>query len=201
MKQAKSGVINEFCCCFVTFLIFTPCFCCKYQQVTNIVSHFVLGNKSTIARVLENTYLCKKLMRKQQQFIGIITGAIVSALAFWAVQQLFFKPASFDETIVNTANEINKMCPFMIDGDTRLDNVAPLPNNTIQYNYTLVDIEQAEVNSDTVRKYFEPTLIATVKSLPDLKIFRDHNTTFIYNYRDKNGIFVLKIPVTPEMYQ
>jgi len=89
----------------------------------------------------------------------------------------------------------------MVDQETRLDNAIALPENSLQYNYTLVNIESTEVNPDTVKKYIEPGIINLVKSSPDMKIYRDNKTTIIYNYRDKNGVFILKLVVTPEMYQ
>ncbi len=92
-------------------------------------------------------------------------------------------------------------CPIMVDQETRLDNAIALPENSLQYNYTLVNIESTEVNPDTVKKYIEPGIINLVKSSPDMKIYRDNKTTIIYNYRDKNGVFILKLVVTPEMYQ
>ena len=89
----------------------------------------------------------------------------------------------------------------MIDQYTRLDNTVAFPNKSFQYNYTLINMDKSEVNLDTVKKYIEPGIINNVKTNPDLKIYRENNTTMIYNYRDKNGVFVLKIAVTPEMYK
>lgn len=45
-----------------------------------------------------------------------------------------------------------------------------------------------------------PTIINTVKSNPDLQIYRDMKVTMTYNYNDRDGIYLFKIPVTPEMY-
>ncbi len=53
----------------------------------------------------------------------------------------------------------------------------------------------------TVKKYIEPGIINNVKTSNDLKVYRDNKTTMIYNYRDKNGVFVLKLSVTPDMYE
>ena len=38
------------------------------------------------------------------------------------------------------ASEINKTCPIMVDQYTQLDNALALPDNSFQYNYTLIDI-------------------------------------------------------------
>lgn len=89
----------------------------------------------------------------------------------------------------------------MVDQFTRLDNSVALPDNSFQYNYTLVEVTKDEVIIDTVKKYIEPNILNTVKTNPDLKFFRDNKTTLIYNYKDMNGEFVHKFSVTPEMYQ
>ncbi len=139
-----------------------------------------------------------KLRRNKR--LGSIIGVIVFVFVSFAIQQIFFKSPSFDKILVNTASEINKTCPLQVDQYTRLDNTVALPNNTFQYNYTLINTSKSEVNIDTVKKYIEPDIINNVKTSPDLKLFRDNHTTMVYNYRDKNGEFVHKIVITPEMY-
>lgn len=133
--------------------------------------------------------------------IKTLAGAIVGIAVMYGIQQFFFKPPSIDKMMMEAASEINKTCPFMVDQYTRFDNAVALPNKSFQYNYTLVDIEKSEVNFDTVKKYIEPGIINNVKTSPELKIYRDNKTTFIYYYRDKNGVFVFKLNVTPEMYE
>ena len=99
------------------------------------------------------------------------------------------------------ASDLNKSCPIMVDKYTRLDNAVALPYNVFQYNYTLVANEKVGLNIDTVRKYIEPGIINNVKTNPEMKIFRDLGTTIEYKYCDKNGVFVLIISVTPNMYR
>ena len=134
-----------------------------------------------------------------------LTGAIVSIIAFglsyYAVQQIFLKPPSLDKVMMQAASELNKTCPIMVDQYTRLDNAVALPDNSFQYNYTLVNLTKGEVNLDTVKKYVEPGILNNVKTNPDMKIYRDNKTTMIYYYKDKNGEFVHKFSVTPDMYQ
>lgn len=135
------------------------------------------------------------------KLIGLIVGAITFGLFYFAVQQIFFKPPSFDKIMMHAASELNKMCPIMVDEYTRLDNAVALPGNIFQYNYTLVDITKDEVNLDTVRKYIDTGIINNVKTNPDLKIYRDNKTTMAYYYKDKDGVFVHKLLVTPDLYK
>ncbi len=137
----------------------------------------------------------------KKKLSGIIIGAVMFGLAYFAVQQIFFKPPSYDKVMMQIASEMNKTCPFMVDEFTRLDNAISLPDNVFQYNYTLVNITKTEVNLDTVRKYVEPAIIINIRTNPDLKFFRDNKTIMSYYYKDKNGEFVHKFTVTPDQYE
>lgn len=97
-------------------------------------------------------------------------------------------------------SELNKNCPFMLDKETRFDNAMSLPNNTIQFNYTMVNCIKDTLNLDESRKSFEPYLLNGIKTSPDLKIFRDEKVTFNYDLRDKNGVFLFRITVSPDQY-
>jgi hypothetical protein len=134
---------------------------------------------------------------KNKKILGTIVGF---ALGYFAVQQIFFKTPPFDEVLMQSASELNKSCPMMVDGETRLDSATVFPGNAFQYNYTLVNLEKEEINPDTIRKYLEPGIINNVKTNRQMKIFRDHKTTIDYSYKDKNGVFVLKMSVTPDKY-
>ena len=138
---------------------------------------------------------------KKKKAIGAVVGVLAFFASYFAVQYFFFSPPTFDKVMMAAASEINKTCPIMVDQETRLDNAIALPENSLQYNYTLVNTESAQVNPDELKTYIEPGIVNLVKSSPDMKIYRDNKTTIIYNYRDKNGVFILKLVVTPEMYQ
>jgi len=127
-------------------------------------------------------------------------GFIVAFIAMFFITQSFFKP-SIDKQLVQLANELNKNCPMSVDQYTTLKNAVPLPNNTLQYNYTLVEVTKAEIQIDTVKKYVFPGLLENAKTSPQLKYFRDNKVTLNYNYTDKNGVFVTEYTIKPEMYE
>lgn len=132
--------------------------------------------------------------------ISIIVGAVAFAITSYGVQQLFFSPKPFDKQMKEAAIEVNKKCPMVVDEYSRLDSASAIDDKNFLYYYTLVDIEKSEVNLDTVNKYIRPNIISNVKNTPELKVFRDNKVTIDYNYYDKNGVFVTKISVTPEIY-
>lgn len=137
----------------------------------------------------------------KKKIIGAMAGVFAFYLSYWGVQQIFFRPPSFDKVMTEAAAQINKTCPIKVDDYSRLDSVLALPNNSLKYNYTLFDLTKAEVKLDTVKKYMEPMILDKVRTEPKLKIYRDHKTTIIYSYNDKNGVFVYQFSVTPDLYQ
>jgi len=137
----------------------------------------------------------KKLNSKT--IVGIVVGIIVVVL----VQQLFFKSPSFEKKMTQAASEINKTCPVMLDKETRLENTASLPDNTFQYNYTLVHVIKDSIKIEPLQEYLKKYIVNNVKSNPGLKDFRDNKTTMAYYYKDKNGVLLFKITVTPGQYK
>lgn len=130
-----------------------------------------------------------------------ILGIVAGAIAYFAVQHFIFKAPSVDKVMMNAASELNKTCPIMIDQETRLDNALAMPNKAFQYNYTLINLDESEVNVDTLKKYIEPFIVNSIKTNPDMKMFRDNKVTMIYYYCDKDGDFVYKLSITPDMYE
>lgn len=131
------------------------------------------------------------------QIVGIATSMIVIAV----VQQVFFKPKSFDKAMMQWASEINKTCPIMVDQETRLDNTIALPDRTFQYNYTLVNMEKSSIDVDEFIKIMEPMLVKNIQTNPDMKIQRDYKTTLKYYYKDKEGNHITTIAVTTDKYK
>lgn len=131
------------------------------------------------------------------QIVGIVVGAIVMV----TVQQMFFKPKSFDKAMMQWADEINKSCPVMVDQETRLDNTIALPENTFQYNYTLINTEREDIDTVSFRNALEPSIVNNIRTNPQMKIQRDHKTTLNYYYKDKDGNHILTISVAPDKYK
>lgn len=135
------------------------------------------------------------------KLLSLIAGIIAFGVSYAAVQQIFFKKPSFDKVMMAAASEINKTCPIMVDKDTRFDNAVVLPNNTLQYNYSLLNFDRAKINSDTLKMFITPKLINGIKTNPEMRVYRENKTTFAYNYHDTDGKFIMKVLITPDMYQ
>jgi len=137
---------------------------------------------------------------KNKYFWIFIVTLLVSITLYLFVKQWKVKQLPFNEFMLETAKNINEDCPKMIDEHTRLDDVLAMPPNELVYNYTLVDIDMDDVNMNNVLPSLEAMLLKTVKENNDFKIFRENRTTITYRYFDKEGLFMVKINVTPEKY-
>ena len=137
----------------------------------------------------------------RKKTLAVIVGLIAFALSYFVVQELFFNMPPLDKAMMEVASEINKTCPIMVDAETRLDNAISLPKNVFQYNYTLVNMEKASTDTVEMRQFLEPTIVNFVKTNPQMKFQRDHETTINYYYKDKEGNFLITISVTPEKYK
>ena len=156
--------------------------------------------KAEIKELKSKTENIKKLDTKKtlnkKTLIGVIVGVVVGLF----VTQSIIKP-NIENRLVQTADEINKTCPVEIDEGTILKSASVMPNKTLQYNFQLTNITKAEVKLDTVKKYLFPSILQKVKENPDMQDIRDLKITLNYSYVDKNGIFVTKYVIKPEMYE
>ena len=111
------------------------------------------------------------------------------------------KNDSFDEVLLQSAKEINMKCPMKIDEHTRLDSVIALPNKTLQYNYSLVDVVKDSIALESFNPQLQQMILNNVKTSEDLNVHRENQATLAYRYLDKNGALVSNVVITADMYQ
>jgi hypothetical protein len=138
---------------------------------------------------------------KMNRFIGIFVGMMFFFITYYAVQHFFFKPGAVSKEMMNIASELNKACPVMVDSITRLDNTIAMPGNVFQYNYTLVNIEKDKLDITGFQNSLEPRIVNLVKTSPQMQYQRDHKWTLNYLYKDKNGVYIFMIVVSPDKYE
>ena len=88
---------------------------------------------------------------------GII-GGFIGIILYFVFKVMFLSnmgEPTFNKSLVQTASELNKICPFMVDRDTRLDNALALPHNVFQYNYTLINILKDSINIPELESNFK----------------------------------------------
>lgn len=138
--------------------------------------------------------------KNNKKSVGTVVGLVVGLIVYFLVKQFVFAPPSFDKVMMQAASKINESCPIMVDQDTRLDNAVALPDNILQYNYTLVNWVKDSVDLKAFEDYMQPVIMNNVKTNPDLKVYRENKTTMAYNYKDMNGVFITKISISSDQY-
>ena len=127
--------------------------------------------------------------------LGFVVGLI-----FVYFSANYFYGSNIDKKLLQTADEMNKNCPMMIDHDTQLDNTIAGPGKLLTYNYTLVNYTGAELDLVGMEKNMTTYLITYVKNHKEMKSLRKAGVIFKYIYKDKNGIFLFEITVGPNEY-
>lgn len=136
----------------------------------------------------------------KSNLFNILRPAVIMIMAGCLILQ-GCKQATLEDQLKTLISETNEKCPFPVDMDTRLDSMSAYNGNQLQYNYTLLNVDKNTVNLDPLLSQIKQQLIGSVKVDPSLEYLREQNTMFIYSYRDKNGSFLLKIPLKAEEYK
>src|SRR6266566_1913518 len=89
---------------------------------------------------------------------------------------------SIEKALVDASNQFNKMCPMMIDSETRGDTMVPEPPNTLVYRYTLIHLTKADVDVHAIVAYLKPRIINNYKSADTMKALREGGVTLKYRY-------------------
>jgi hypothetical protein len=110
-------------------------------------------------------------------------------------------PFTIDRQIKEASIEVNKMCPQMLDNETRLDSTNAAQDKTFIFFYTLPNKFKSELNIDAMRQYQTPRLISNIRNNEQLRIVRENQVNMVYKYFDKKHILVLDIRLTPYDYK
>ncbi len=181
--------------------------CTNCDLENEVTSKYCSGCGYSLPKVIkgeevkQDTFKNKNNSKNLPKGITSIFVALVSCLvSFFLVQKFVFKAPTLDKEMMAIANEINKSCPLMLDKETRLDNTISMPNNVFQYNYTLINQDKNLVDVTKFINYLEPRIINNIKTSPNLKFQREHNTTMNYVYKDRSGVFLFEIIISPDKY-
>jgi len=143
--------------------------------------------------MLEKERNKKILIRKGIKIVFVV---ILVVLA----QQFFFKNKTIGDEITPMVENYNKACPMMISEDICMESVNALPENTVQYDFTLVRVQKENIDVNALKKSVEKEILSSSKTNPSLEAFRNNSSTVVYIYRDKNQKSLFKVVLTPEMY-
>ncbi len=121
---------------------------------------------------------------------------IVESVAISDAKQL-----SIDDELMALSKEINHHCPIKIDNETRLDTTMALPDSTLMYIYTLVEMDREEIDIEEIRKSSYGMIQKYLKNNSSIRILNEKGVTLRYSYKDKHGFFLFSHEFTPEEYR
>jgi hypothetical protein len=137
-------------------------------------------------------------------FIGLLVGTMIGATGSLMYLNQVSKLPKVDKPVSQMVDRApamgNQNFPMMIDSETRLDSIAN-DNKTIQYIYTLVNMEAGKVDANAMKAKMKPFIINNIKTTPDLEYPRKQEMLFSFLYKDKNGNYLFSLDVTPNMYK
>lgn len=135
----------------------------------------------------------KLLIRKVLKIVIVVVLAGVA-------QYYYSKNKSVSKELAALVTNYNNACPMMISNDIRMESVNTLPHNTVQYDFTLVNVQKESIDVEALKKSVEKEILTSSKTNPSLEAFRDNGSTVIYSYKDTNEKELFEITLTPEMY-
>jgi hypothetical protein len=139
--------------------------------------------------------------RKKRLLIRKIVQIAVVIVLVSITQYYYSKYKSVGKELTALVENYNKACPMMISNDIRMESVNTLPHNTVQYDFTLVNVQKESIKVEDLKKSVEKEIMASSKTNPSLQAFREDDSTVIYSYKDSNQNELFKITLTPDMYQ
>ena len=138
--------------------------------------------------------------RKRKLLIRKIIKIIIVIVLIGAAQYYFMKEKPVSNELAALVTKYNAACPVMISDDIRMESVNQLPDNTVQYDFTLVRVLKGSIDVAALKKSIEKEILAASKTNPSLEAFRDNDSTVIYHYMDSNQENLFIVTLTPEMY-
>ena len=139
--------------------------------------------------------------RKFISLVVVIAAAMGSVVGSLVVNHLFFRNSGplIDKTLMQTASELNKNLPMMVDAETRWDSTISGPGKSIIYLYTLVNLSKdPDFDADEFANILRPTLVNQYRTNDSLKWYRENGISIHYQYSDKNGVFLIELKVGPQ---
>ena len=130
--------------------------------------------------------------------VGAITAIGVYLLTQGVLSDILH--GSRDETsmefLSKVANEVNKNCPMMVNGETELMNTVGL-DGVIVYNYRLVNTSKDDVDPDVFIDSLRAQVTQQACTTPETRdnLLKD-GITMRFAYHDKNRSYLASLDVT-----
>ncbi|MCU0360470.1 MAG: hypothetical protein MUF75_07090 [Bacteroidia bacterium] len=109
--------------------------------------------------------------------------------------------AGDDAYIEEDVAAINKSCPKLLDEETQLEKVVFVKPSLIIYNYLLVNLSLANVDTAQFRMALWPGILSGIRVDEGLSDLRERKMNFEYRYYDKNKKLIYTFKIGPGDYK
>lgn len=89
--------------------------------------------------------------------------------------------------LAEMAASANARLPIMVDAGTRLDSMRATSDDTLEYHYTLVDLQSSRIDRDAFEHRLASQLMETVCTVSGTEVFRIHGVNMVYTYYGTDG--------------
>jgi hypothetical protein len=137
-------------------------------------------------------------MTSAQFALGLLTAALALVGSIAHAQAPSAAPPADEKWLDETAGDMNRTLPKLIDPETRLDRVTAGPGKRLTYSYTLVNRESAKIDVEAFNAGMQPVLRTSVCGRPGMQALVKNGVTLVYSYRGSDGKFVSMIEVIPQ---
>ncbi|WP_348822420.1 hypothetical protein [Flavobacterium aestuarii] len=138
--------------------------------------------------------------RRNKILIRKVIKIVFVFVLIFLIQHFYIRNKMIGDEISPLVNHYNSACPMMISDDIRMESINSLPENTVQYDFTLVRVIKENIDVNALKKSVEKEILTASKTNPSLEAFRSNSTTVVYVYRDNNQKLLFKVVLTPEQY-
>jgi|688.fasta_scaffold192490_3 hypothetical protein len=141
--------------------------------------------------------------KKKSLIVTAITVAIMVLAANFGPKLINSKKElilSNENSIAERAKIMNKDCPFTFDSNTRLDSVSSPEKNVLRQNYTLLNDNKSDIDTEAFENIFKPEFKKNLKSQNQAAYFKKNNAKLVYRFYDKDKNLVTDIILNPNEY-
>lgn len=142
-----------------------------------------------------------QLQKKNKSLIVRIAIFIFCLSLSVELLRVVFRKPSLQESLVASANEINKHCPIVVDSTTVLANAMALAGNQFIFNYTLVHLNKIDFDTVYFKNAMQAQLVNVITTNPSLKTMREDGIIFTARYSDSSLNYLCSITVGPWNYK
>lgn len=105
------------------------------------------------------------------------------------------------KTLSEMAINLNESAPVMLDHFTRFDSAAVTTDNLFQYNYTVLNTQNADSLINVVEGSLKENIKQEFNTNPQLFFFKENNVSIEYVYNDENKQVIRRIQIDSSNYK